>query len=218
MSSDTIAETLERGITNAERHDEPYVHWLIGTCLSAQATAAMQALDFPAQHLDGVSGRRELHNASRVYFDAENQRKHGVCREFVKAFQSDRLCIAIEKTFGLDLTGNYLRVEFCQDTDGFWLEPHTDIGVKMFTMLIYISDGPGHDKLGTDIYDADQNHLGAAPFNPGGGLVFVPSNTTYHGFERRPINGIRKSIIINYVTDEWRAREQLAFPESPMGG
>ena len=25
---------------------------------------------------------------------------------------------------------------------GFWLEPHTDLGVKKFTMLIYLSDGP----------------------------------------------------------------------------
>jgi hypothetical protein len=44
----------------------------------------------------------------------------------------------------------------------------------------------------------------------------VPSSTTYHGFERRPIDGVRKSIIINYVTDEWRAREQLAFPDRPI--
>jgi len=218
MSNNTIADNLAHGFENAERQDHPYAHWLIDPCISVEATAAMQALDFPAQELDGVSGRRELHNASRVYFDAENQAKHAVCKEFVSAFQSDRICTAIENTFDLDLAGNYLRVEFCQDIDGFWLEPHTDIGVKMFTMLIYISDGPGHDKLGTDIYDADLNHLGSAPFAPGGGLVFVPSDTSYHGFERRPIDGVRKSIIINYVTDEWRAREQLAFPDSPIWG
>jgi hypothetical protein len=45
----------------------------------------------------------------------------------------------------------------------------------------------------------------------------VPANNTYHGFEKRTINGVRKSIIINYVTDEWRAREQLSFPEAPIG-
>jgi hypothetical protein len=27
---------------------------------------------------------------------------------------------------------------------------------------------------------------------------------------------VRTSLIINYVTDEWRAREQLAFPEAPI--
>jgi hypothetical protein len=27
---------------------------------------------------------------------------------------------------------------------------------------------------------------------------------------------VRKSVIINYVTNEWRAREQLAFPDQPI--
>jgi hypothetical protein len=51
---------------------------------------------------------------------------------------------------------------------------------------------------------------------PNVAFVFVPSDNTYHGFEGRPIKGVRKSLIINYVTDEWRAREQLAFPEAPI--
>jgi len=46
--------------------------------------------------------------------------------------------------------------------------------------------------------------------------VFVPSNITYHGIEPRKIAGVRKSVIVNYVTNEWRAREQLAFPERPV--
>jgi hypothetical protein len=27
---------------------------------------------------------------------------------------------------------------------------------------------------------------------------------------------VRTSLIINYVTNEWRAREQLSFPEAPI--
>jgi hypothetical protein len=27
---------------------------------------------------------------------------------------------------------------------------------------------------------------------------------------------VRKSIIINYVSNEWKAREQLAFPDRPI--
>ena len=34
--------------------------------------------------------------------------------------------------------------------------------------------------------------------------------------EPRQIDGVRKSVIINYVTSEWRAREQLAFPNAPI--
>ena len=47
-------------------------------------------------------------------------------------------------------------------------------------------------------------------------VAFVPSGITYHGFEARRIEGVRKSVIINYVTNEWRAREQLAFPDKPI--
>ena len=118
----------------------------------------------------------------------------------------------IASFFGSKLDGTYLRVEYGQDTDGFWLEPHTDLGVKMFTMLLYMSKDPQHSALGTDIYDTDKKHVGASPFAPNAAMVFVPSDITYHGFEARKIEGVRKSVIINYVTNEWRAREQLAFP------
>ena len=37
-------------------------------------------------------------------------------------------------------------------------------------------------------------------------------------FQPRKIEGVRKSMILNYVTDEWRAREQLCFPETPVRG
>jgi hypothetical protein len=47
-------------------------------------------------------------------------------------------------------------------------------------------------------------------------MIFVPSAITYHGFERRKISGVRKSLVINYVTNEWRAREQLAYPGQPV--
>jgi hypothetical protein len=47
-------------------------------------------------------------------------------------------------------------------------------------------------------------------------MIFVPSDVTYHGFEPRKINGVRKSLIVNYVTAEWRAREQLSFPDQPI--
>ena len=65
-------------------------------------------------------------------------------------------------------------------------------------------------------YDADKKHVGRSPFAANGAMIFVPSNITYHGFEARPIEGVRKSIIINYVTNEWRAREQLAYPTTPV--
>jgi hypothetical protein len=86
----------------------------------------------------------------------------------------------------------------------------------MFTMLIYMSDDPRHAELGTDIYADENTHVGRSPFEPNSAMIFVPSKHTWHGFERRPIAGVRRSLIVNYVTNEWRAREQLAFPQAPV--
>jgi hypothetical protein len=47
-------------------------------------------------------------------------------------------------------------------------------------------------------------------------MIFVPSDKTWHGFEPRTITGVRKSVILNYVTHDWRAREQLSYPETPV--
>jgi hypothetical protein len=60
--------------------------------------------------------------------------------------------------------------------------------------------------------------VGRSPFASNAAMVFVPSDITFHGFEPRKIEGVRKSVIINYVTNEWRAREQLAFPHEPIPG
>jgi len=44
----------------------------------------------------------------------------------------------------------------------------------------------------------------------------VPGPNTWHGFERRPIVGVRRLMEINYVRPTWRDRDQLAFPDRPI--
>lgn len=215
-AADNIVECFSNCLDASNRSDTPYTHWILEGCFPADTIDSINALPFPTPELGGISGKRELHNATRRYFDAENREKHDVVRAVSDAFQDKRITNKISEDCGTNLSGTYLRIEFAQDTDGFWLEPHTDLGVKLFTLLLYLSDEDGHAELGTDIYDAGKNHAGRSPFTPNAAMVFVPSDITYHGFESRPIQGVRKSLIINYVTDEWRAREQLAFPESPI--
>jgi hypothetical protein len=215
-SAEDVVRSFSESVANGDHSDQPYSHWLIRDCFPDDTVEDILAIPFPAPSLDGVSGKRELHNNTRKYFDADNRVVFPVVEAVAEAFQDKRVTDLIEKNFGTDLKGTYLRIEFAQDTDGFWLEPHTDLGVKSFTMLLYLSDEDGHEELGTDIYDGDKKHVGRSPFAQNAAMVFVPSDNTYHGFEKRPIKGVRKSLIINYVTDEWRAREQLAFPEAPI--
>ncbi len=216
-SAEDVVRAFSDSVAKGDRTDEPYPHWILRECFPQDTVEDILALPFPAPSLEGVSGKRELHNATRKYFDAENQETFHVVKAVSDAFQDKRVTNMIAEKFGTDLSGTYLRIEFAQDTDGFWLEPHTDLGVKSFTMLLYLSDEEDHEALGTDIYDADKKHIGRSPFASNTAMIFVPSDNTYHGLEGRPIKGVRKSLIINYVTDEWRARAQLAFGEAPIG-
>lgn len=216
ISTDAVVDQMLSSIAASKRNDTPYKHWFLSHCLPQDAADTILGLPFPAPELGGVSGKRELHNATRTYFDQGNMDKFPVVKAVNDAFQHTRLTGHIEDYFGLNLSGSYLRIEFAQDTGGFWLEPHSDLGVKLFTMLLYMSKDPVHSDLGTDIYDANKQHVARSPFQSNAAMVFVPSDNTFHGFEPREITGVRKSIIINYVTTEWRAREQLAFPERPL--
>jgi hypothetical protein len=216
ITKDAFVSALLESIETSHRTEAPYRHWNLERCIPSDAVDQILALPFEAPSLDGVSGKREVHNATRKYFDAENRAKFPVCENFCQAFQDKRVTSRIASHFGAKLNGAYLRVEIAQDIDGFWLEPHTDLGVKTFTMLLYTSKDPQHVILGTDIYDATKKHVGRSPFKSNGAMVFVPSDITYHGFEAREIKGVRKSVIINYVTNDWRAREQLAFPDTPI--
>ncbi len=194
----------------------PFRHWLLRQALPHDVAQDIAALPVPAPEIDDTQGRRETHNATRWFFSRENQECFPVCSGMAVAFQNADVVRMLERLTGTGLSGTSLRIEYCQDTDGFWLEPHTDIGAKRFTALVYLSEGPGAEGLGTDIYDDDRRHLGTVPGGFDAGLIFIPGANTWHGFRRRSFAGIRKSIIINYVGPEWRARHELAFPDAPI--
>ena len=211
-----VVEAFAAAVARRASFDEPYRHHLLENVFPADVADALATLPFAAPTLDGVSGRRELHNDTRSYFDAAASARFPVMAAVAEALQSSRVARVVRDAFAAPIEGTFLRLEYAQDVDGFWLEPHTDLGVKKFTCLIYLSDGPGHGALGTDIYWSRDRHYGVSPFKRGAAMVFVPGDDTWHGFEKRPIEGVRRSVILNYVTHEWRAREQLSFPESPV--
>lgn len=216
MDVDGLVSSLETSLAGAERREAPYRHWLLADVMPADVADGLATLPFPVPHLHGESGKRDLHNGTRQYFDAGNMAHLPVCKAVAEAFQRPETVALLERELGAPLDGTYLRIEYAQDTDGFWLEPHTDLGVKKLTFLYYLSDGPGHETLGTDIYSDRDTHTGRSPFGRNLACIFIPADNTWHGFERRPIAGIRKSIIINYVTPDWLAREQLSFPDEPV--
>jgi hypothetical protein len=211
-----VTAQLVASLAARRRFDHPYRHWMVADVFPAAVAAALRALPFPKVHLHGVSGKRELHNDERHDFDAANNARFAECAAVSAASQSPPVVAAIEANTGADLSRSFVRLEYAQDADGFWLEPHTDLGVKRFTMLIYLADGAGQDDLGTDIYADHETWSKRTAFTDNTALIFVPGDNTWHGLARRPIGGVRKSVIMNYVTADWRARDQLAYPTTPV--
>jgi hypothetical protein len=207
---------IAASLAGAACFEAPYRHWLLADVFDAPTAQALAALPFPAPDLQGVSGARELHNDTRRYFDQDNIAAFAVCRQVSEAFQHPDVVARFQDATGADLDGCCLRIEYAQDRGDFWLKPHTDLGVKKLTLLCYLADLDGQQGLGTDIYRDAATWAKRTPFARGAALLFVPADNTWHGFEPRAFAGVRKSVIVNYVTPEWRAREQLAYPERPV--
>jgi len=215
-AAERVAAAFEAAVAKRQRFEKPYRHYLLENVFPADVSEELAHLPFAPPVLNGVSGKRELHNDQRSYFDAEGVARFPVMRGVAEALQSIRITRLIHDVFAAPIDDTFLRLEYAQDVDGFWLQPHTDLGVKKFTCLIYLSEGPGHDKLGTDIYETPERHFGVSPFKRGSAMIFVPGDNTWHGFEKRPIEGMRRSVILNYVTHDWRAREQLSYPDQTV--
>jgi len=195
----------------------PFRHWLLRDMLPEETLTQIDALPFEPPPIDDTLGKRETHNSTRSFFSADRRGRFAVCCDVAVALQSPEVVHELERRCAIALGGSYLRIEYCLDTAGFWLEPHTDIGAKLFTMLIYLSDEPGSEGWGTDLLDAGLNVVATAPYRRNAGLIFIPGSDTWHGFRRREIAGVRRSLIVNYVKPEWRSRHELAFPETPVG-
>jgi len=210
------AAHLAAALARAARGEHPYRHWLLDDVLPREVCDGLIALPLRPPEIGDTLGRRETHNASRIFVTPESRARLLACASLAEALQSPGWIALLERHCGVALGGSYLRIEYCLDQGGFWLEPHTDIGAKLFTFLIYLSDHPDAANWGTDILDAEHRLVTRAPATFNSGLIFVPAADTWHAFAPRPIAGIRRTLIVNYVVPEWRSRHELAFPDLPV--
>jgi len=208
---------IAASLAAAEGRTAPFVNWRAGHILPESLAAEAAGLPLSPVELGGISGKRDLHNDQRAYFAGDVLTCFPAARRIAGAFQSPDVVQALMVLTGALLVGTYLRIEYAIDLDGFWLEPHTDLGVKAFTLLLQLGQA-GQEGLGTDLYRAPGDWAESVPFGWNTALLFVPSDNSWHGLEPRRFDGARRSIIVNYVTEDWRAREQLAFPDRPVRG
>jgi hypothetical protein len=211
-----VASHFSRTLRQAERGEWPYVHWKMRDVLPEKVCIGFLILPIAPPVLGKTDGTRNTYNRTRCFITPSMRARFPVCATLADALQRPEVARLIGETFGIKVPGSYLRMEYMQDLDGAWLEPHRDIPEKLFSMVIYLFTGPDAKDWGTDIYDADRKWVGrsAGEFNTG--VTFVPGPNTWHGFDPRPINGVRRLMEINYVRPDWRDRDQLCFPDRPI--
>ena len=208
----TVADSFLRCLAQAQHETRPFDYWLLRDALPAADVEAVLALPLGVPEDPVFNGRRETNNAQRIFFSEECQQRFPICRRIADGFKDGRVRAAIEATTRADLSDGHLRIEYCQDGPGFWLEPHTDILVKKFTMLVYLLDDSELVTAGTDIHQGppDFKYVTTAPYGRNLGVIFIPSANSWHGVGHHPIKALRKSLIINYVTSAWRDKWELA--------
>ncbi len=215
-----LAETEARLLRCLERSEErgaPFRHWRLFDVFAAEVCAAVIALPLPPRPVRDTRGKRETHNHIRRFFSGALCRRFSVCRKVAAEFMDPLVLRGLERLCAIELAGSFLRIEYCQDGAGFWLAPHTDIGAKLLTIQVYLSQGPDAEAWGTDLLDRALTLATTVPAVFNSALVFVPGDDSWHGFRERPIRGIRRSIIVNYVKPEWRSRHELVDPRHPVG-
>lgn len=218
-SYSTNTQTLQRSIDACDARTDPFNHWIVDDVFDTEAVDGLLALPFDAPRLEYDDGRRAANNDTRSYFDPGRREEFEVCETVAESFQDPETVKKIEAMCGIDLSGAYLRLEYAQDREGFWLHPHKDISVKMLSMLVYLTDAPDGEEWGTDIYSGpkEEDFFQATPHKRNRALIFVPGSDTWHGYRRdRKITGVRRTLIVNYVTDAWINRHELAYPDQPV--
>ncbi|OUJ13703.1 hypothetical protein [Acetobacter sp. DsW_063] len=190
----------------------PFRHWTIDNVLPKPACEALVAWEAAAGEMAGdTGGRRETRNGARVFVEPGARARDQRLNEMAEVLDSVEARRAISAMCGADLEHTALRLELSLDTDGFWLEPHTDIGAKKLTLLVSLSTHADAEQWGTDLMTPDGAPAKRSSGRFNTGTLFVPGDDTWHGFAARPITGLRRGLIVNYVDSTWRATHELAF-------
>ncbi len=211
-----VAAHFSHAVREAKRGETPYRHWTLSDVFPLDLCTGILTLPIAPPVLGRTDGTRNTYNDQRCFITPSLRDKFPTCRVLADALQRPDVARLMAETCGIEAAGSYLRMEYIQDTDGAWLEPHRDIPEKLFSMVIYFCLGPDATEWGTDIYDADRKWVGRSPGTFNSAVIFVPGPATWHGFDPRPIVGVRRLMEINYVRPNWRDREQLSFPDRPI--
>ena len=172
--AEEVARHFVKALAKPEILEEPYRRWQIRNVLPEfDVHRPPDLADRAACHHHRHERDARRFQQSAHFFHAEDA---GAVSRHVGAERCDaaaRGCAAIQGDMRRRRRGRYLRMEYIQDLDGMWLEPHRDIKEKLFSMVIYLCTGPFAKDWGTDIYDHDVKWCGRGTAEFNSAVIFI---------------------------------------------
>ena len=159
-SSDEIAAHFIGALKGSRRLETPYRRWALAEVFPEALCTAILVLPIAPPVLGETDGTRDTYNKSRAFFTPKLRADFPVVEALSEALQRPDVARQLGETVEFEPDGKFLRVEYIQDLDGAWLEPHRDVPEKIFSMVVYLCTGPEAKDWGTDIYDDDKKWVG----------------------------------------------------------
>ncbi len=184
------------GFEAADLHQDPYEYLVLPNFITAEAQARAAA-DFPVVNKAGS-------------FPVDVAQCGPAFVELMRELEGEGFRHAVERKFGIDLTGRPTMITVRGHTDATDGRIHTDSKTKLITMLIYFNqnwqDGGGRLRIlrsGDDI----GNYADEVAPAMGTLLAFRRSDRSWHG--HLPYVGERRTLQLNWVVSEQvKQREQ----------
>ena len=125
-----IAEHFSAALRRARRDEQPYRHWKLAEVLPESLCTGILTLPIAPPQLGKTDGTRDTYNEQRCFFTPLLRSKFPSCAALCDALQRPDVARLLAETCDIEVEGSFLRMEYIQDTDGAWLEPHRDIPRK----------------------------------------------------------------------------------------
>ena len=200
----TVIDSLQK----RKENNTPFQHWSINDLLPQNYIDRI-INDIPIPDTQKIhDGTRAgdttfkdgKNTSSRMFITRKIIMQHPFLQELIDVFLHSETVTLIKECFFSTHEKLFFRAECTFDHNGFYLAPHEDIKEKVFTLFLYLGDSPEY--CGTDLYDNHKNLVKTIPFKNNTGYIFVPGKNTWHGFEPKAFTGVRRALLLNYVTFE----------------
>ena len=136
---------------NKRYSNNPFTHYTFTDFFCNNELADIDSIKLH-NHSASLDGARTT-NSNRFFVDKENMWSNSTLNKIVDFFLRDDIILMFEQESGKTIRGNYLRVEFIEDREKSWLEPHVDIDEKIMSFLLYLNNTNESLNIGTSLYN-----------------------------------------------------------------